>query len=611
MEEFMRPFSSLCFRLIPVVAVAGMALSNTPVQAAVFDDNFTGTTLGKEWTQNIPVAGPTITVNNGLVFTTPDSQAFDNWNTVANAPEIFTPAPQGDFTVSAQVGSIVDPNGDPVEGQSYHAALTVNFSKFDILVIGDYRSNTFIQLERSGINTIGTATLGTNPNFVQIKKTGNDYTFFYKEQAADPWTPLPDANGDPVVITIPDKAPVSTGLMLKTWGNVGATATFKNFHLEADSLSLPATLQGKVTVTGGTPDQVRVQLIDSSGKIHGVAIPAADGSYSITVGSGTYKVQLSGDTGVSSSPGASKDGVVISPSATTTLDLTAALPPPADLTTNVIFQDDFAGSALKTAWSTLNDAGNISVDGKLHFVMPEGPFDHWTGFNNAPQIYMKVPAGDFIATAKLDSVVDPDGKPVEGLNYHSALTVYFDTDHYEALIWGAYLSNKTIRFERTGAGVGSGTIVGLPAWVQIRKSGNNYTFFYRTSDTSAWTPLFGEDGNPLVYTRTDLPEGTLTPIDLGLEQKTWGDGAALTATWSRFILQSNIVGPPPGTLGDLNGDGKVNVQDATTSLRIAVGSIIPTDAQKAAGDVNHDGKWNVQDTTLILRFAVGAITAFP
>jgi hypothetical protein len=64
-------------------------------------------------------------------------------------------------------------------------------------------------------------------------------------------------------------------------------------------------------------------------------------------------------------------------------------------------------------------------------------------------------------------------------------------------------------------------------------------------------------------------------------------------------------------LGDLNNDGKVNVQDATTSLRIAVGSITPTDAQKAAGDVNHDSKWNVQDTTLILRFAVGAITAFP
>jgi hypothetical protein len=64
-------------------------------------------------------------------------------------------------------------------------------------------------------------------------------------------------------------------------------------------------------------------------------------------------------------------------------------------------------------------------------------------------------------------------------------------------------------------------------------------------------------------------------------------------------------GGPTVKLGDLNGDGNVNVQDATLSLRIAVGLLTPTDAQKAAGDVNKDGKWNVQDATLILRAAVG------
>jgi len=583
----------------------GIALLQAPVQAAVFDDSFTGTTLGTQWTKNIPVAGPTIAVNNGLKITTPDTQAFDNWSTVANSPEITTPAPSGDFTISAKIGPIVDPNGDPVEGQNYHAALTVSFSKMDIYTFGDYRSNTFLQLERSGINTIGTATVGNNPNWVEIVKTGNDYTFFYKENAADPWTPLPDANGDPVKLTEP-KQPVSVGLMLKTWGSVAAEATFTDFHLEAASLSTPATVNGKVTVTGGTPDQVRVQFIDSANNIKGVGVPAADGTYSVVVGAGTYTVKVSGDTGVSSSPGATKTGVVISSGAPNTVDLTATLPPPGDLTSNVIFQDDFAGTTLKPAWSTLNDSGNISVNNGLMFTMPEGPFDHWTNNNTAPHIFQKGPTGDFIETAKLNSVVGADGNPVEDLNYHSILTVYFDDaqTHYEALMWGAYRSNKTIRFERTGTGVGSGTIPGLPAWVQIRKSGNDFTFFYRATDNGSWTPLFGSDGNPLVYTRTD-------PVtDLGLEQKTWGDGAALTATWSRFVLQNNVASPP-STLGDLNADGKVNVQDATLSLRIAVGSITPTDAQKAAGDVNHDGKWNVQDTTLILRFAVGAINAFP
>jgi hypothetical protein len=62
--------------------------------------------------------------------------------------------------------------------------------------------------------------------------------------------------------------------------------------------------------------------------------------------------------------------------------------------------------------------------------------------------------------------------------------------------------------------------------------------------------------------------------------------------------------------GDLNGDGNVNVQDATLSLRLAVGLLTPTDAQKAAGDVNKDGQWNIQDTTIILQVAVGARNGF-
>jgi hypothetical protein len=64
------------------------------------------------------------------------------------------------------------------------------------------------------------------------------------------------------------------------------------------------------------------------------------------------------------------------------------------------------------------------------------------------------------------------------------------------------------------------------------------------------------------------------------------------------------VTPPPAT-GDLNGDGKVNIQDATLGLRIVVGTVVPTDEQKAAGDMNGDGKIDVRDVTLILKKAVG------
>lgn len=57
--------------------------------------------------------------------------------------------------------------------------------------------------------------------------------------------------------------------------------------------------------------------------------------------------------------------------------------------------------------------------------------------------------------------------------------------------------------------------------------------------------------------------------------------------------------------GDVNGDGLVNIADATLALRAAVGLISPTQEQAAAIDVNNDGRAAISDVTLILRAAVG------
>ena len=62
---------------------------------------------------------------------------------------------------------------------------------------------------------------------------------------------------------------------------------------------------------------------------------------------------------------------------------------------------------------------------------------------------------------------------------------------------------------------------------------------------------------------------------------------------------------PPVVRGDVNGDGKVGVPDATMALRFAVGLEKPSDQQLAAGDVNGNGKIDIPDVTLILRAAVG------
>ena len=57
-----------------------------------------------------------------------------------------------------------------------------------------------------------------------------------------------------------------------------------------------------------------------------------------------------------------------------------------------------------------------------------------------------------------------------------------------------------------------------------------------------------------------------------------------------------------GTLGDVNGDGKVNVSDVTTLVNMILG-IVPKDVVR--GDLNGDGKINVSDVTTLVNIILG------
>ena len=59
------------------------------------------------------------------------------------------------------------------------------------------------------------------------------------------------------------------------------------------------------------------------------------------------------------------------------------------------------------------------------------------------------------------------------------------------------------------------------------------------------------------------------------------------------------------TMGDLNGDGKVDSADVVITLNIAVGNIEPTEEQENAGDVSGDNRIRSNDAALILRIAAG------
>jgi hypothetical protein len=58
-------------------------------------------------------------------------------------------------------------------------------------------------------------------------------------------------------------------------------------------------------------------------------------------------------------------------------------------------------------------------------------------------------------------------------------------------------------------------------------------------------------------------------------------------------------------LGDLNGNGDVDYQDAALALQLAVSGDEPTETQMAVGNLNHDDRINAADAVLIMRQVAG------
>ncbi len=68
---------------------------------------------------------------------------------------------------------------------------------------------------------------------------------------------------------------------------------------------------------------------------------------------------------------------------------------------------------------------------------------------------------------------------------------------------------------------------------------------------------------------------------------------------------------PAYTLGDINGDGRINVLDAGLIVSYYTGVKALDEIQQKAADVNGDGRINVLDAGLIVSYYTGVITKFP
>lgn len=63
--------------------------------------------------------------------------------------------------------------------------------------------------------------------------------------------------------------------------------------------------------------------------------------------------------------------------------------------------------------------------------------------------------------------------------------------------------------------------------------------------------------------------------------------------------------------GDVNGDGSINMVDASRILQYINGSIQLSDSELLAADVSGDGSINMMDASLVLQYINGKITVFP
>lgn len=156
-----------------------------------------------------------------------------------------------------------------------------------------------------------------------------------------------------------------------------------------------------------------------------------------------------------------------------------------------------------------------------------------------------------------------------------------NSDNGESVPESTILANATIKF-KTGMNASEQTL----AWTDSRV---NYS----------WNPEYSTT-EPGVYEMTVTVLGT----ELGVIRViATSDNLGSTAPEPPEL---EIPDPPqPGLLGDINGNGSVDVTDALLALRAAMGVITLTDEQIARGDINGDGVIDSTDAILILRTAMG------
>jgi RHS repeat-associated protein len=174
----------------------------------------------------------------------------------------------------------------------------------------------------------------------------------------------------------------------------------------------------------------------------------------------------------------------------------------------VTIVDDFDGTILDPDWEWyLPSAGSgysLSANpGHLYITVPAGK-DHWVGLDNAPQVRRHdMGDGDFVLETHL-AIGDTSASQA----FEAVLMIGFD--RYDQL-WLRAGSDYTLRVTRVGEGDSAYAEVGLPLFLRVEKTGNEFVFKYRENAEDPWTTL-GNYTTGLAVTEVGLEFRTF-PLD--------------------------------------------------------------------------------------------------
>lgn len=128
-----------------------------------------------------------------------------------------------------------------------------------------------------------------------------------------------------------------------------------------------------------------------------------------------------------------------------------------------------------------------------------------------------------------------------------------------------------------------------------------------TNGQNITTTVEPEDGYEVVYAKVVCGGNDITSTAYNSETGVINFNATSNAEVT--LIATKI--PETHLYGDVNGDNKVTVQDASKLQKYCVSKVELNETELKAGDVNNDGRVDIKDSTMIQKHIVGLVQSFP